>query len=196
MSEFAEKQELRDQFLRAAYELGKGKTGRLTGLAEVAESMGFHISNSEDVDYLSSVAEYLGEEGYIARKADGYGLLSITTKGIKRVEGTEESTAANVSNVFNIEGGVYGSVMGTHNTAELTNTFDFRSIEERIERDGGEDKEELKQALARVERLIERGEYLDRGALSQFSGAMERHSWFTGSVMQMLLGFATQAAGG
>ena len=51
------------------------------------------------------------------------------------------------------------------------------------------------EAIAQVQRLLERSEYLDRGALARFSGAMERHSWFTGSVMQALLGFATQAAG-
>jgi hypothetical protein len=39
---------------------------------------------------------------------------------------------------------------------------------------------------------VERGEYLDRGALSRFSGLMERHSWFTNAVMGALLGFATQ----
>ena len=86
-------------------------------------------------------------------------------------------------------------MIGTHNTAELTNTFDFRTIEQRIEREGGEDKEELKRALAQVQRLVERGDYLDCGALSQFSSVMERHSWFTSSGMQMLLGFATQAMG-
>ena len=94
---------------------------------------------------------------------------------------------------FHFHGDVNQSIIGTQNRAELTNNFDFRSIEQQIEREGGEDKEELKRALAQVERLIERGEYLDRGALAQFSGAMERHSWFTGSVMQALLGFATQA---
>jgi hypothetical protein len=96
---------------------------------------------------------------------------------------------------FHFHGDVNQSIIGTQNRAELTNNFDFRSIEPQIEREGGEDKEELKRALAQVERLIERGEYLDRGALAQFSGAMERHSWFTGSVMQALLGFATQAVG-
>lgn len=100
-----------------------------------------------------------------------------------------------VSNVFNIEYAP-GSVIGTHNNAELTNTFDFRAIEQRIELEGGDDKEELRRALARVERLIERGGYVDRGALSEFSGAMERHSWFTGAVAQALIGFATQASGG
>ena len=97
---------------------------------------------------------------------------------------------------FQFYGNVQGSVIGTHNTAELTNSFDFRAIEQKIEEKGGEDKEELRRALAQVQRLLERGEYLDSGALSQFSGAMERHSWFTGAVMHALLGFATQVAGG
>jgi len=110
------------------------------------------------------------------------------------VEGNKPQAASGTT--FNLYGNVQGSVIGTHNTAELTNSFDFRAIEQRIEEEGGEDKEELKQALAQVERLLERGEYLDRGALSQFSGAMEKHSWFTGSVMQALLGFATQVAVG
>lgn len=102
-----------------------------------------------------------------------------------------QRTSAN----FHFYGDVNQSIIGTQNRAELTNNFDFRSIEQQIEREGGEDKEELKRALAQVERLIERGDYLDRGALAQFSGAMERHSWFTGSVTQALLGFATQAGG-
>ena len=102
-----------------------------------------------------------------------------------------QPTSAN----FYLYGEVNQSIIGTQNRAELTNNFDFRSTEQQIERDGGEDKEELKRALAQVERLLERGEYLDRGALAQFSGVMERHSWFTGSVTQALLGFATQAVG-
>jgi hypothetical protein len=107
---------------------------------------------------------------------------------------TSEGHQPSVSTVFNISGNVYSSVIGTHNTAELISSFDFRAIEQRIEHEGGQDKEELKRALAQVERLLERGEYLDRGALSQFSAVMEQHSWFTNAVVQALLGFATQLA--
>lgn len=96
------------------------------------------------------------------------------------------------STSFIFHGDVSQSIVGTQNRAELTNNIDFGSVRERINREGGEDQEELHNALDRVERLIERGEYLDRGALAQFSGVMERHSWFTNSVMSALLGFATQ----
>lgn len=94
---------------------------------------------------------------------------------------------------FHFHGDVSQSIVGTQTRAELTNNMDFGSVRERIDREGGEDKEELRNALDHVERLVERGEYLDRGELSRFSQVMENHSWFTGAVMSALLGFATQA---
>lgn len=99
------------------------------------------------------------------------------------------------SSSFHFHGDVNQSIIGNQSRAELTNNFNFGNVREQIEREGGEDKEELRKALDRVERLLERGEYLDRGSLSEFSDVMERHSWFTGSVMSALLGFATQFAG-
>jgi hypothetical protein len=93
---------------------------------------------------------------------------------------------------FHFYGDVSQSIVGTQNRAELTNNMDFGSVREQIDREGGDDREELHLALDHVERLVERGEYLDRGALSRFSGLMERHSWFTNAVMGALLGFATQ----
>lgn len=97
-------------------------------------------------------------------------------------------TAAN----FHFHGNVSQSIVGTQNRAELTNNMDFGSVREQIDREGGEDQDELHQALDEVERLVESGERLDRGELSEFSELMERHSWFTSAVMSALLGFATQ----
>jgi len=94
---------------------------------------------------------------------------------------------------FHFHGDVSQSIVGTQNRAELTNIMDFGSVREQIDREGGDGREELHSALDHVERLVERGEYLDRGALSRFSGLMEHHSWFTNAVMSALLGFATQA---
>ncbi len=93
---------------------------------------------------------------------------------------------------FHFHGDVSQSIVGTQNRAELTNNMDFGGVREQIDREGGADREELHTALDQVERLVERGEYLDRGELARFSGLMERHSWFTGAVMSALLGFATQ----
>lgn len=194
MSEPEGIKEKRERFLRVAYNLSINEAVPLVNINDVARDLGMDPGTARDhTSEAMRIAYYWGNRGHIKSEADGYGLFSLTRKGIDEVEGNNQTPDA--GSTFNIYGPVQGSVIGTHNTAELTNSFDFRSIQERIEREGGEDKEELKRALAQVERLLERGEYLDRGALSQFSGAMERHSWFTGAVAQALIGFATQAMG-
>ena len=96
------------------------------------------------------------------------------------------------SSNFHFYGNVNQSIVGTQDRAELTNNLDFSNVREQIDSEGGEDREELHRSLDQIERLLERGDYLDRGAFAQFSDVMERHSWFTGSVMSALLGFATQ----
>lgn len=196
MSEAEEIRELAPEFLRIASEIGMNEPSDMVRLNQVAEHLGpdeHGTTGSDYVDKLTSVAQYLGSRGFLERQSSNWGMFSVTREGIDEVEGRNKP--AETGSTFQFYGNVQGSVIGTHNTAELTNTFDFRAIEQRIEEEGGEDKEELKRALAQVQRLLERGDYLDRGALSQFSGVMERHSWFTGSVMQALLGFATQAVG-
>ena len=100
------------------------------------------------------------------------------------------------ANTFNISGDVQGSVIGTHNTAQLTNTLDFRSIEQRIEREGGDDKAEMKEALEEIRSLLESGESLERGEFSRFGEFMRRYPWFADFVTSALAGFATQAVGG
>lgn len=185
---------LAPEFLRISYEIGLNEPSTIVMLNRVAEQLGpddLGTPGSGYVEKLRTVAQYLGSRGFLKRQSADWGMFSVTREGIDEVEGNKPDAGS----TFQFFGNVQGSVIGTHNTAELTNTFDFRAIEQRIEEEGGEDKEGLKRALAQVQRLLERGDYLDRGALSQFSGVMERHSWFTGSVMQALLGFATQAVG-
>ena len=188
-----QRKEQRRRFLRTVYRLADGNPAQFVYWEHVAPELGWNPTNYEHQEQGIALAEYANRSGLISIEVDEGTVYRITEKGVDEVEGNKPPDAGST---FNIYGPVHGSVIGTHNKAELTNHFDFRSIEQRIEREGGEDKEELKRALAQVERLLERGEYLDRGALSQFSGAMERHSWFTGAVAQALIGFATQALGG
>lgn len=188
-----QRKEQRRRFLRAVYDLADGNPGEFVYWPGLAPRMGWDPENGEHEEEAFRLAQNAAQAGLIKIEVSEGGIYSLTARGIAAVEGDEPQ--ATTGPTFQFYGNVQGSVIGTHNKAELRNTFDFRSIEERIEREGGDDKEDLKQALARVKRLVECGDYLDRGALSEFSGAMERHSWFTGSVMQALLGFATQAAG-
>lgn len=186
--------EKRQRFLQIAYDLSINEPVPFVSIKDVERGLGVESTEEYEVDdQVMQIAYYFGNKGFIKSQVDGYGLFTLTSAGIDEVEGTNKPDASGAT--FQFYGNVQGSVIGTHNTAELTNNFDFRAIEQRIESEGGEDKEELRQALAQVERLLERGEYLDRGALARFSGSMERHSWFTSAVTQALLGFATQMAG-
>lgn len=189
-----QRKELRRDFVRAVYEQADGNPAQFVYWRGVAPKLGLDPANPEHKEQGIVLAEYAERAGLITIEVDEGNIYRITANGVDEVEGNKPQATSGVA--FQFYGAVQGSVIGTHNTAELTNTFDFRAIEQRIEQEDGEDKEELRRALAQVERLLERGDYLDRGALSHFSGAMERHSWFTGAVMQALLGFATQVATG
>lgn len=188
-----QRKEQRRRFLRTVYELANGNPSKFVNFRDMATDFGLAPGTHRPPKEVLGLAEQLAGSGLIAIEGNAATAFRITTRGVAAVEGDEPQATSGPT--FQFYGNVQGSVIGTNNNAELHNTFDFRSMEQRIEREGGDDKEDLKRALDRVERLLERGDYLDRGALSEFSGAMERHSWFTGSVMQALLGFATQAAG-
>lgn len=192
MDPIEQRKELRRDFLRAVYEQADGSPTEDVKWPNLAPRFGY-ASMQMPPKPIEGIADQLAGMGFITIEAEEGAIYRITAKGVDEVEGNKSQ---DTGTTFQFYGNVQGSVIGTHNTAELTNTFDFRAIEQRIEEEGGEDREELRRALAQVQHLLERGEYLDRGALSQFSNAMERHSWFTGSVMQALLGFATQVAAG
>lgn len=189
-----QRRDQRRRLLRAIYDLAGGDPGTLVYWDELAPVLGWSAENADHEEEAHGLALNAEQSGLIKIEADEGGIYRITARGVAAVEGDEPQQMA-PGPTFNLYGPVQGSVIGTNNRAELTNTFDFRSIEQRIEREGGEDKEELKKALARVQRMIEHDDYIDRGALARFSGAIERHSWFSGAVAQTLLGFATQLAG-
>lgn len=187
--------ERRQRFLQAVYNLGINEPVFMVSIEDVAKELGMDPDRARDRDgEMKKMAYYFGNKGLIDSQADGYGLLSLTPEGIDEVEGKNKPQESS-SPTFQFYGNVQGSVIGTNNSAELTNNFDFRTVEQRIEREGGEDKEELREALEEVRRLLESGDSMERGFLSRFSGAMEEHSWFTSSIAQALVGFGTQAVG-
>ncbi len=88
MSEFAQVQELRRQFLQAAYGLGMNRPGRRVALADIAEEMQQYMdtSTSHFVDELIEIARYLDERGWIKKQTSAYEIISITAAGIDEVE--------------------------------------------------------------------------------------------------------------
>lgn len=186
-----ERKEERSRLLRVVYLLSDGNPATFVYWRNIAPEIGRDADDREHQKRARAVAEYLQRTGLVAIEGDRGTAYRITAEGVDEVEGNKPRPQQNVSNVFNIQNAP-GSVIGTHNTAELTNNFDFRRMEAEIEEKGGEDEEELREALEEVRRLLVSGEKLDRGELARFSDALERHSWFTGSVTSALLGFATQ----
>ncbi|MCG7377403.1 hypothetical protein MH215_10385 [Paenibacillus sp. ACRSA] len=91
---------------------------------------------------------------------------------------------------FNI-GTVYGSNIGTQGNAHIENVFNFEKVNQLIEEHGGEDKEVLRDMIEEIKEFFEDSEKVKKGSLSKFSELMEKHSWITGAVSQMGLGFLT-----
>lgn len=195
--EFGEIKELREKFLRAAYDLRDPRT-RWANATQIAERMGLEdprtTTDERQSGIYSDIAIYYDQLGYIQRIANGYLIVAITARGIQYVEGDLERQAAN-NVTFNI-GTADRSIIGTQDYAQLEANINFENIGIEIERRGGEDKEALREALQRIEELIQNRDAISRGELAEFSEVMERNSWFTGAVAQALVGFATQAITG
>ncbi|MCM3173245.1 hypothetical protein [Paenibacillus sp. MER 99-2] len=91
---------------------------------------------------------------------------------------------------FNI-GTVYGSTIGTQGDAHVENVFNFEKVDQLIEDRGGDDKEALRDMIEEIKEFFEDSEKVKKGSLSKFSELMEKHSWITGAVSQLGLGFLT-----
>ncbi len=101
---------------------------------------------------------------------------------------------------FNV-GNAYGSIFGTQQHAEMSNvSFDFGTVEaeldraeEENERRGGPDQAELRELIAEVRALHEKGEPLDKGRLARFLGVIQRNGWVAGPIAGTLLSIVTGA---
>lgn len=82
-------------------------------------------------------------------------------------------------------------MIGTNNTANLSAQSDFRTIEQRIESEAGSDREELRELVAEMREVVERGGTLDRNFLSRYNNKLKEYDWLSNAVAGWLLNFAT-----
>ena len=82
---FWEIRELRDQFIRAVYDLRDPNTGRAMGNA-IMQRMGLDPENVDDEGRYAEIAQYFDEIGYIWGEASDYSIVSMSALGIKYVE--------------------------------------------------------------------------------------------------------------
>ncbi|MGG4498525.1 hypothetical protein [Brevibacillus reuszeri] len=101
----------------------------------------------------------------------------------------ENAQKADANSVHYNIGTIYGSNIGTHGSANITNTFNFEAVDKLIEEHGGEDKEELRVMVAEIKELFEDSEKVKKGSLSKFSEEMQKHSWITGALSKLALDF-------
>ncbi|MEL7657583.1 MAG: hypothetical protein AAGU75_16940, partial [Bacillota bacterium] len=70
--------------------------------------------------------------------------------------------------------------------------IDFKQIEEQIQESGGTDKELLHELIKEIKNTFEEKDSLPKGTLTRFSELLEKHSWLTGSLVQILGSAAIQ----
>jgi hypothetical protein len=83
--EFREIRELRDQFIRAVYDLRDPNTGLATADA-IMQRMGLDPENVDDQARYADLAQYCDEIGYIWGQGSGYSTVSMSALGIEYVE--------------------------------------------------------------------------------------------------------------
>jgi hypothetical protein len=83
--EFREIRELREEFIRAVYDLRDPSTGRAMG-DTIMQRMGLDPDNVDDEGRYAEIARYYDEIGYIWGEASGYSIVSMSELGIKYVE--------------------------------------------------------------------------------------------------------------
>ncbi|MGY5341094.1 hypothetical protein ACXFAU_01430 [Paenibacillus glucanolyticus] len=96
-------------------------------------------------------------------------------------------STSNIS--FNISGNVYGSMMATQGAATMNNNIYINEIEKMIEVNGGKDKEELRIMVNEIIELLEEKKEIKKGILLKYSEQLEKHSWITGAIAQLTLGW-------
>jgi hypothetical protein len=82
---FREMRELREQFMRAVYDLRDPDTGRAMADA-IMQRMGLDPGNLEDEGRYAEIARHFDEIGYVWGEAGGYSSVAMSALGIKYVE--------------------------------------------------------------------------------------------------------------
>jgi hypothetical protein len=105
-------------------------------------------------------------------------------------EQEEKTRAPEPSHVYNVHGNVYGSVFGSQGHVVMQQSFTFEELDRQIEECGGDDADALKEMVAEIRRTLEAQDNLSRGKFLEWSELLNRHSWITGPVAQMLMLYA------
>lgn len=87
---------------------------------------------------------------------------------------------------FNIKE-VHNSIVGTQNSATLTNGYSIDAIAKLIENHNTDDKELLKEMLSVLDNAVSNQEPVKKGLLSKFSDVLQRNEWITAPIATLVL---------
>lgn len=150
------------------------------------------LSKLEYSGYLSNFMCY-GKGGQVSFTKEGINYFEDKEKFIEEQKRKELGKTTN-GNVYNI-----GSINADGSNVVLGNVFDttfnidnsITNIENQIEKDGGEDKEILKELLAEAKEIIEEIQETRRipkrkGFFDKLSNHLEKHGWFYGAIIGLV----------
>jgi hypothetical protein len=81
-------------------------------------------------------------------------------------------------------------IAGSQSSATIN--INIGKIEAEIEEKGGSDKEQLLAMITEIKQAFEKQEVLSKGSLTKFSEMLEKHSWITASLVQLIGSAAIQ----
>jgi len=99
----------------------------------------------------------------------------------------EKPSVQSVSYTFHNSSNI---IAGSQATATMN--VNIGEIEVAIEKNGGTDKAELLAMVMEIKEAFEKQDTLSKGSLARFSETLEKHSWITGSLIQLLGSAAIQ----
>lgn len=93
---------------------------------------------------------------------------------------SQQSVTFNINNPKN-------SIVGTQQTATMTNGYSINDITKLIENHNSDDKELLKEMVCMLEKTISEKEPVKKGFLSKFTDVMSRNEWITTPIATLFL---------
>lgn len=177
-----------------AYSGGKNRTA--SGDTDVFPSS-YRFSLSDEFEklrmygMLSSYEIWISGQWEVALAPQAISYFEQKEQAIKRHE--EEQKMQSIGGINNYGNLIFGNV--TNSTLSVDNSV--HEIERLIDKEGGEDKEELHELLEEIKELIEnmqasRSVPKQKKLIQRISDHAAKHGWFYGAVVQ-LLGTATFA---
>lgn len=191
--EFAEIREMRERFIRAAYDRrNPGQDGAASNEV-IMRDLGLDPLDMRDTEQYEDVVSYWVQQGYIKRFTEA--MVKITASGMRHVEeGEKESPQPGPT--INIEGSVYASpILTSGGHIEMQNTFTFGELDRLIEERGGEDRDELHRIAQELRQHLEENDTVSKGWLGTWlvrhSLMLNEHAWIVQPLAVLLLTWGT-----